>query len=151
MPGNWRSRVVIPKSYVMAQPQIQQLLHFLRVVTSPQYQCFHHAPAPNWLRLLWIRMTCHHHNLLQFSIGWWRGRVRSSIGVSLRTVRNTSCIWPSRRSSTFADSGLGTYQPHILILANRFILIQPKPFNKDEQNRRFCWPTIQLILMLGIL
>ena len=26
-----------------------------------------------------------------------------------------------------------------------------KPSNKDEQNDRFCWPTFQLILMLGIL
>ena len=25
------------------------------------------------------------------------------------------------------------------------------PFNRDEQNRRFCWPTSQLILMLDIL
>ena len=25
------------------------------------------------------------------------------------------------------------------------------PFNKDRQNGRFCWPTSQLILMLGIL
>ena len=30
-------------------------------------------------------------------------------------------------------------------------LILPKDVNRDEQNRRFCWPTSQLILMLGIL
>ena len=31
------------------------------------------------------------------------------------------------------------------------VLISVKDVNRDEQNRRFCWPTSQLILMLGIL
>ena len=33
----------------------------------------------------------------------------------------------------------------------KIVPVWPKDVNKDEQNRRFCWPISQLILMLGIL
>ena len=45
-----------------------------------------------------------------------------------------------------------TWYIQVKSLTHRCLLFAfTKDVNKDEQNRRFCWPTSQLILMLGIL
>ena len=62
-------------------------------------------------------------------------------GVFNKTIIEVcaSCSWCGQ---------LGSFVPYMVCTPDGGI---QKPSNKDEQNDRFCWPTFQLILMLGIL
>ena len=73
----------------------------------------------------------------------WKSSPEKFPFVVLRNLRRGFCNW-----IIFAATGRLNFQWNSLL---RSCAIPTKDVNRDEQNRRFCWPTSQLIPMLGIL